>query len=54
MTTVRTALSMPSAPHPTNETSLLGSLLRVLTTGDLALTLCSKEAPVLTQLRWCR
>jgi len=44
-------LSMPSEPHPTNETSLLGSLLRVLTTGDLALTLCSKEAPVLTQLR---
>mmetsp|Transcript_15947 Transcript_15947/g.21713 ORF Transcript_15947/g.21713 Transcript_15947/m.21713 type:complete len:582 (-) Transcript_15947:554-2299(-) len=43
--------ALPSLPPPTNATSLLGSLLRVLTTGDLALTLCSKEAPVLTELR---
>jgi len=34
-----------------NETSLLGALLKSLTTGDLALTLCSKEPPVLTELR---
>jgi len=43
--------ALPTEPPPTNATSLLGSLLRVLTTGDLALTLCSKEAPVLTELR---
>jgi caffeoyl-CoA O-methyltransferase len=43
--------ALPVLPPPTNATSLLGSLLRVLTTGDLALTLCSKEAPVLTELR---
>eukprot|EP00962_Isochrysis_galbana_P021278 scaffold6283_cov127-Isochrysis_galbana.AAC.4 len=43
--------ALPALPPPTNATSLLGSLLRVLTTGDLALTLCSKEAPVLTELR---
>lgn len=41
----------PTLPPPTNATSLLGSLLKVLTTGDLALTLCSKEPPVLTKLR---
>jgi len=34
-----------------NATSLLGALLKSLTAGDLALTLCSKEAPVLTELR---
>ena len=34
-----------------NVTSLLGALLKSLTTGDLALTLCSKEPPVLTELR---
>ena len=38
-------------PGSGNETSLLGALLKSLTTGDLALTLCSKEAPVLTELR---
>ena len=43
--------SSPTLPPPTNATSLLGSLLKVLTTGDLALTLCSKEPPVLTKLR---
>jgi len=43
--------ALPSLPPPTNATSLLGSLLKVLTTGDLALTLCSPEPPVLTQLR---
>ena len=32
----------PSLPPPNNATSLLGALLKVLTTGDLALTLCSK------------
>ena len=32
-------------------TSLLGALLKVLGTGDLALTLCSPEPPVPTQLR---
>jgi predicted O-methyltransferase YrrM len=34
-----------------DEMSLLGALLKSLTTGDLALTLCSKEPPVLTELR---
>jgi len=38
-------------PGAGNHTSLLGALLKSLTTGDLALTLCSKEPPVLTQLR---
>ena len=41
----------PTLPPPTNATSLLRSLLKVLTTGDLALTLCSPEPPVLTELR---
>ena len=41
----------PTLPPPTNATSLLGSLLKVLTTGDLALTLCSPEPPILTELR---
>jgi len=36
-----------AGPH----VSLLGALLKSLTTGDLALTLCSPEPPVLTQLR---
>ena len=40
-----------AVPPPSNATSLLGALLKVLTTGDLALTLCSPEAPVLTELR---
>ena len=47
--------ALPSAgggiPGAGNETSLLGALLKSLTTGDLALTLCSKEPPVLTELR---
>lgn len=38
-------------PGSGEETSLLGALLKSLTTGDLALTLCSKEPPVLTELR---
>jgi len=38
-------------PGAGNSTSLLGALLKSLTTGDLALTLCSKEPPVLTELR---
>ena len=38
-------------PGAGNQTSLLGALLKSLTTGDLALTLCSKEPPVLTELR---
>jgi predicted O-methyltransferase YrrM len=38
-------------PGAGNRTSLLGALLKSLTTGDLALTLCSKEPPVLTELR---
>ena len=42
---------LATLPPPTNATSLLGSLLKVLTTGDLALTLCSPEPPVLTELR---
>lgn len=40
-----------AVPPPSNATSLLGALLKVLTTGDLALTLCSPEPPVLTELR---
>jgi hypothetical protein len=45
--------SVPGAglPGAGNVTSLIGALLKSLTTGDLALTLCSKEPPVLTQLR---
>ena len=47
--------ALPSAgggiPGAGNETSLLGALLKSLTTGDLALTLCSSEPPVLTELR---
>ena len=38
-------------PGAGNATSLIGALLKSLTTGDLALTLCSKEPPVLTELR---
>ena len=41
----------PGIPGAGNVTSLLGALLKSLTTGDLALTLCSKEPPVLTELR---
>eukprot|EP00966_Prymnesium_polylepis_P040769 946133-Prymnesium_polylepis.1 len=41
----------PGLPGSGNETSLLGALLKSLSTGDLALTLCSKEPPVLTELR---
>ena len=41
----------PGLPGAGNETSLLGALLKSLSTGDLALTLCSKEPPVLTELR---
>ncbi len=38
-------------PGAGKHTSKLGALLKSLTTGDLALTLCSKEPPVLTELR---
>lgn len=38
-------------PGAGNVTSLIGALLKSLSTGDLALTLCSKEPPVLTELR---
>ena len=38
-------------PGAGNVTSLIGSLLKSLSTGDLALTLCSKEPPVLKELR---
>jgi len=41
----------PGIPGCGEELSLLGALLKSLTTGDLALTLCSKEPPVLTELR---
>jgi len=41
----------PGIPGSGNKTSLLGALLKSLSTGDLALTLCSKEPPVLTELR---
>ena len=41
----------PGIPGAGDELSLLGALLKSLTTGDLALTLCSKEPPVLTELR---
>ena len=41
----------PGIPGAGNVTSLIGALLKSLTTGDLALTLCSKEPPVLTELR---
>jgi len=41
----------PGIPGAGNVTSLLGALLKSLTTGDLALTLCSKEPPILTELR---
>lgn len=41
----------PGIPGAGNKTSLLGALLKSLSTGDLALTLCSKEPPVLKELR---
>jgi len=43
--------SPTAIPGSGNVTSLLGALLKSLSTGDLALTLCSKEPPVLTELR---
>ena len=43
--------ALEELPPASNVTSLLGALLKVLGTGDLALTLCSPEPPVLTQLR---
>lgn len=41
----------PGIPGAGNETSLMSTLLKSLTTGDFALTLCSPEAPVLQDLR---
>mmetsp|Transcript_118528 Transcript_118528/g.215576 ORF Transcript_118528/g.215576 Transcript_118528/m.215576 type:complete len:423 (-) Transcript_118528:52-1320(-) len=41
----------PGIPGAGNKTSLMSTLLKSLTTGDLALTLCSPEPPVLKQLR---
>jgi predicted O-methyltransferase YrrM len=38
-------------PGAGEDTSLLGALLKSLTTGDLALTLCSQEPPVMKELR---
>mmetsp|Transcript_94186 Transcript_94186/g.177187 ORF Transcript_94186/g.177187 Transcript_94186/m.177187 type:complete len:429 (+) Transcript_94186:41-1327(+) len=41
----------PGIPGAGNETSLMSTLLKSLTTGDVALTLCSPEAPVLKDHR---
>lgn len=41
----------PGIPGAGNKTSLMSTLLKSLTTGDLALTLCSPEPPVLKNLR---
>ena len=44
---VRVGEPKAGIPGAGEDTSLLGALLKSLTTGDLALTLCSQEPPVL-------